>query len=152
MDVSFVNPFIQATVEAFSTMLDIELKIGVPKLPKNATHTCDISGVIGLSGEAKGMISLSFPKDIALVVASKLREEEVNEVNKELIDAIGELVNIVAGYSKQFLTNFKIQISLPNVVIGKDHKIAVEHGVPLIIIPIESSLGNFAMEVALKTK
>ncbi len=152
MDVFFVNPFVKATVEVFSAMLMIELDIKAPKLIKDIKHTFDISGVIGLSGEAVGIISLSFPSNTAFEVAALLRDEEIKEVDEKLTDAIGELVNIVAGSAKKFFKGYRIQIALPNVVIGKDQKIAIDEGVPLFIVPIESSLGNFAMEVALKTK
>lgn len=152
MDVSYVNPFIGATVETFKTMLGLELKTGKPILKKNATHTYDISGVIGLSGEAQGVISISFPKILALKIVSKLIDEEVKIIGPELTDGVGEIANIVAGHAKQYLTQFKLSISLPNVVIGSNHRIETQSGVPTIIVPFTCSLGEFAMEVALKTK
>lgn len=152
MDVSFVNPFITATVETFKTMLAMDLDTGVPALKIDATHTYDISGVIGLSGEAQGIISLSFPKMMALKVVSTLLGSDVKIVGPELTDGIGELANIVAGYAKQGLSEYKLSISLPNVVVGQGHRIATQTGVPTIIVPLKSNLGEFAMEVSLKTK
>ncbi len=152
MDVSYVNPFIQATVETFKTMLTLKLKTGLPNLKKDAEHTYDISGVIGLSGEAQGIISLSFPKSLALKIVSQLLGSPVKIIGAELIDGIGEIANIIAGNAKQYLTKYKLSISLPNVVIGTGHRIAVQSGVPTIIVPFESTLGAFAMEVSLKTK
>jgi len=152
MDVAFINPFVRATSETFKTMLNMELNMGNPELKKSAKHRFDISGVIGLSGEAQGIISLSFPKALALQVVSQLLGVEVKSLGAELTDAIGEIANIVAGYAKQYLTEFSLSISLPNVVIGADHKIAVQSGVPVIIVPFSCNLGEFAMEVALKTR
>lgn len=151
MDVSYVNPFVKATNETFKTMMGMELKMGVPELKKADKHTFDISGVIGLSGEAQGIISLSFPEKLALQVVSKLLGAEITTVGADLTDAIGEIANIVAGYAKQYLTQFKLSISLPNVVIGSNHKIAVQSGIAVIIVPFSCELGTFAMEVALKT-
>jgi chemotaxis protein CheX len=152
MDVSYVNPFVKATNETFKTMLAVDLKMGDPQLKKNDKHAYDVSGVIGLSGEAQGIISLSFPQDMALKVVSKLLGTEITEVGAELTDAIGEIANIVAGYAKQYLTDFNLSISLPNVVIGSNHKIAVQSGVPVIIVPFSCDIGDLAMEVALKTR
>ena len=59
MDVSYVNPFIKATVETFKTMLNLDLVTGTPMLKKDAEHSYDVSGVFGLSGEAQGVISIS---------------------------------------------------------------------------------------------
>jgi chemotaxis protein CheX len=152
MDVSYVNPFIKATVETFKTMLNLDLTTGVPVLKNDAKHTYDISGLIGLSGEAQGVISISFPKPLALKVVSTLLGEEIKIVGPELTDGIGELANIIAGNTKQYLTQYKLSISLPNVVVGAGHRIAVQSGIPTIIVPLKSKLGDFAMEIALKTK
>lgn len=152
MDVSYVNPFIKATIETFKTMLKMELKTGTPILKKDAKHSYDISGVIGLSGEAQGVISISFPKVLALKIVSTLLGEEIKIVGPELTDGIGEMANIVAGHAKQYLTQFKLSISLPNVVVGTGHRIEVQTGVPTIIIPLQCNFGEFAMEIALKTK
>lgn len=151
MDVSFVNPFIRATSETFKTMLNIDLEIKNPELKNEAKHTYDVSGVIGLSGEAQGIISLSFPKELSLDIVSQLLGMEINTIGPDVTDGIGEIVNIVAGYAKQYLTEYKLSISLPNVVIGSGHTIAVPSGVPTIIVPLKFEKGEFAMEVALKT-
>ncbi len=151
MDVSFVNPFITATVETFKTMLNCELKMQKPVLKMEALHQYDVSGVIALTGQAQGIIALSFPKVLALKYVSIMLGTEIKIVGDDLTDAIGELANIVAGYAKQYLTEFKLTISLPNVVIGKNHRIAVPKGVPTMVVPFSSTHGEFAMEVALKT-
>ncbi len=152
MDVSYVNPFIRATLETFRTMLNIELQISTPALKQDAQHTYDVSGVIGLSGEAQGIISLSFPKPLSLKIVSSLLGQEVKIIGPDLTDGIGEITNIVAGHAKQYLTKYKLSISLPNVVIGTGHRIAVQSGVSTIVVPLRWANGEFAMEVALKTK
>lgn len=151
MDVSYINPFIISTIETFQKMLKTEAKPGQVQLKNETTYTYDVSGVIGLSGEAQGSICLSFPKLIALKVVSALVGSEIKIVGPEVADAIGEIANIIAGNAKQHLTQFNLSISLPKVIMGKDHKIASQRGVPTIVVPFDCSLGNFAMEVSLKT-
>ncbi len=151
MDVAYINPFVISTIETFRKMLNCEAKPGKVQLKKDTAFTFDISGVIGLSGEAQGSICLSFPKLIALKVVSALVGNDVKIVGPEVADAIGEIANIIAGNAKQHLTQFNLSISLPKVIIGKDHKIASQRGVATIVVPFESPLGNFAMEVSLKT-
>jgi len=152
MDVSYVNPFIGSTIETFKTMVFIEATPKKPELKKDAVHSYDISGVIGLSGEAVGNIALSFPEDVALKAVSKMVSAEITKIDKELTDAIGEIVNIVAGYAKKDLTQFNLSISLPNVIIGTGHKIMAYGDVPTVIIPFGSEIGDFAMEITLKTR
>ena len=149
MDVAYINPFVVSTIETFTKMLNSEAKPGKILLKTDESATYDISGVIGLSGEAQGSICLSFPKLIALKVVSALVGAEIKIIGPEVSDAIGEIANIIAGNAKQHLTQYNL--SLPKVIMGKDHKIASQRGIPTIIVPFESSLGNFAMEVSLKT-
>ena len=151
MDVAYINPFIVSTIETFKKMLNCDAKPGKIVLKNDDVHTYDVSGVIGLSGEAQGSICLSFPKIIALKVVSLLMGMEMKIVGAEVADAIGEVANIIAGNAKQHLTQYNLSISLPKVIMGKDHKLASQRGIPTIVVPFESSVGKFAMEVSLKT-
>ena len=152
MDVSYVNPFLKATNETFKTMIGIDVAMEKPIVKTTTEHHYDVSGVIGLSGEAQGTIALSFSKPAALKIVSKMIGMEIKIVGADLTDGIGEIANIVAGYAKQYLTEYKVSISLPNVVIGKSHALAAPSGVPTIVVPFKCELGEFAVEVALKTK
>jgi chemotaxis protein CheX len=152
MDVSYVNPFLKATNETFKMMIGIDVQMGKPIIKETSEHSYDVSGVIGLSGEAQGTIALSFSKAASLKVISKMLGMELKIVGAELTDGIGEIANIVAGYAKQYLTEYKVSISLPNVVIGKSHKLAAPSGVSTIVVPYTCELGEFAVEIALKTK
>lgn len=151
MDVAYVNPFILSTIETFSKMLNCDAKPGKIALKNESIHTFDVSGIIGLSGEAQGSICLSFPKVMALKVVSALLSMEIKIIGPEVADGIGELANIVAGNAKQHLSQFSLSISLPKVIIGKDHSIAPMRGIPSIIVPFTSTMGEFAMEISLKT-
>jgi len=151
MDVAYINPFVVSTIETFKKMLNTDAKPGKVVLKNDALHSYDVSGIIGLSGEAQGSICMSFPKLMALKVVSVLVGTEIKIIGEEVADCIGEVANIIAGNAKQHLSQFNLSISLPKVVMGKDHHIASQRGVPTIVVPFESPLGEFAMEVSLKT-
>jgi len=152
MNVAYVNPFITSTIDTFKTMLNIDVKPGTPELKKEPLPTFDISGIIGLSGDAQGSIAISFPKIMALKVISALLGSELKVVGPELTDGIGEIANIIAGSAKQHLKDFALSISLPNVVVGKSHVLASQKNVPTLVVPFTCAMGNFSMEVSLKTK
>jgi chemotaxis protein CheX len=152
MDVSYINPFIIATIECFKTMITDQIVPQTPALKRSPYPKYDISGIIGLSGEAQGSISFGFQKDIAVKVVSGMLKAEITEHDPDLPDAIGEIANIIAGNAKRGLSNFNLSISLPNVIIGKNHELGGEGGAPTIIVPFSCTLGNFLMEVSLKTR
>lgn len=150
MDVKYVNPFIVATINLFKTMLNMDVVPEKPTLKHEPYPSFDISGIIGLSGSAQGSISISFPKAMALKIVSAMIGTELKVVGPDLTDGIGEVANIIAGNAKQNLNGLDLLISLPNVVVGKDHVITSQRGIPVIIVPFKSSLGSFSMEIALK--
>jgi chemotaxis protein CheX len=94
---------------------------------------------------------LSFPQDVAFKVVSALLGMNITMMGDEVTDGIGELVNIVAGNAKQYLTKYHLSISLPKVVVGRNHSVASMSGIPTTVVAVLSSLGEFAMEISLKT-
>ncbi len=151
ISIEHVNPFLKATIETYSTMMGTQIKAGKPMLNKGRGITYDISGVIGITGEIIGSVAMSYPTSAALSTVSKFLGEEVNEVNDDLRDAIGELANIVAGYAKKFLP-FNISISLPTVISGTGLVIKEPPDVFSFVVPFESDLGNFDVGVGLKAE
>ena len=69
--------------------------------------------------------------------------------HEDFADALGELANIVAGQAKAKLDGFNISISLPSVIIGKEHVVLQSKHRPRLAIPCDSPLGRFTVEVAM---
>jgi len=152
MNVAYINPFIMSTVTTFETMTKTRPTAGKPTVKTEPFPTYDVSGIIGLSGDAQGSIAISFPKLVALKIVSLMLGTEIKVVGPELTDGVGELANIISGNAKQHFENMNLSISLPNVVIGKDHMLGVQKGAPTIVVPFTSAIGSFSIEVTLKTK
>ena len=147
MRVEYINPFIAALQNAFSTMLSCEVHRGQIMLKNGNNPQYDISGIIGLSGKAVGTVVLSLSKDVAVKAASTLLMSETTEINADVIDAVGELTNMVAGAAKAELEEFNLQVSLPNVITGLGHTIRFPSDVTPITVPFSSEWGNLALEV-----
>jgi chemotaxis protein CheX len=149
--VEHINPFVTSTIETFAKMVGLEAKPGKLLIKKGNTVDYDISGIIGISGGAKGMVALSFPKDTAIKVTNKFVGSNNTELNADTLDAIGELANIVVGYAKKGLSEFNILISLPSVITGSNHQIQEPKDVFSFIIPFETGVGGFHLSVSLKS-
>jgi chemotaxis protein CheX len=149
MKAEYINPFVNATIEAFDKMLGCEVHRGALTL-KTGPHTSfEISGVIGLSGNAIGTVVLSFSKELALKAAGTLLMTEMTEITGDVVDAVGELTNMVAGSAKSKLEELQLSISLPNVVTGAGHEIRFPSEVTPICIPFDSEWGPLTVEVGL---
>ncbi len=148
----WVNPFIIATTEVLNEIVGVKPTLSKPYVKQTDEPLFDISGIIGLTGEAIGSIAFSLPKQTALKIVSKFIGEEVLGLSADTRDAIGELTNIIAGRVKKIFYEKKIhiKISIPNVIVGKEHTITTAKGIPTIVIPFECELGDFAIQVSLK--
>ena len=151
MDDSYIEPFVQATQETFQTMLSVDVEPGKAYIKKKLLLNYDVSGAIGISGGAQGLIALCFTEPVALKIVSSLIGMDFDVPQTEVMDAVGELANIIAGYAKKNLKDFTYTISLPNVVVGKNHVITVGRiGVPTSIVPLKCRFGEFALEVTIR--
>jgi CheY-specific phosphatase CheX len=80
---------------------------------------CVISS-IGFNGTLEGTCAMCLPDSSACKLVSRMMNQEVSEVSAEIVDGIGELVNIVLGGIKMKLegTEFAFNISVPSCIKG----------------------------------
>jgi len=150
ISVDLIQPFMIATIETFQKMVRTNPVAQQYTLNKGSGIGNDISGVIGLTGDLLGSVSLSFPEKTALNTLSAFIGIPITVLDEESMDAIGELVNIVAGYAKQFIEGYHTVISLPTVLKGKELVVKEPSDVFSFNIPFKSDLGDFDLNVGLK--
>ncbi|MDB5103443.1 MAG: CheC domain protein [Fibrobacteres bacterium] len=149
--VEHINPFIEATVRTFQTMVYSDAHAGKVVLMPGAGLRADVSGIIGLSGMAKGSVSLSFSRITALKVVSAFVGARVLALDDTVTDAIGELASIVAGAAKSELSQYRIQISLPSIILG-GHELAGPGDVVPMVVPFQCPQGTFNLVVRFKSE
>jgi chemotaxis protein CheX len=123
---NYIQPFIEVCKTVFKDLVNLDITAGYPFFTNNkaASEDWDISGVIGLSGEARGAVAVSLKADLAVILTDKLTGISHQRIDEEVTDAVGEIVNIIAGNVKQKLENsFNLVISLPSIVKGKGHMV-----------------------------
>ena len=121
----YIQPFVDVCKSVFRDFVGADLTEERPYFADTATvMEWDISAVIGLTGEARGAVVISMKKDLAVKLTGTLTGAEHQTVDDDVIDAIGEIVNIIAGNVKKNLEEaFRLVISLPTIVQGKEHSI-----------------------------
>lgn len=150
MDPSYIAPFVKSAKNIFETMLSMSINIGSPSIKGSSSSSYDVSGIIGFSGDVEGTVNLSFPSATAFRVVSLFTGSEVNQVNEDLTDAVGELTNMIAGGAKAQFTGKKVSISCPSVVVGHNHIVAVNKDTVTIVIPCTCDCGEFNIEVSIR--
>ena len=152
MDARYINPFIKSIRNVFKTMLSVDVTVGKPHVKEGDAARPDVSGVIGFSGDASGSVVLSFSSEVALKIASTFAGIEMQIDHDDFADAIGELANMVAGGAKSEFEGLSVSISLPSVIIGAGHRVSRSVCYPRLVIPCETSLGSFVVEVSTKVE
>lgn len=151
MDPAFITPFISSIQNVFSTMMQLRVDIGTPGIKKDPSPTYDVSGIIGMSGDVIGSVTLSFPMTTAKNVVALFAGSAVEPGTPDFADAIGELVNMVSGNAKaQFTGGKKVSISCPSVVVGSNHLVARQKDVPCITIPCKTDCGDLVIEIVIR--
>jgi chemotaxis protein CheX len=149
MDVRYINPFVGAVCNVFETMCGVKVTVGKPFLKTDNARVADVSGVIGFSGDATGSVVLDFAFDAASKLATAFAGMEIDPKSPDFADAIGELANMVAGGAKAKFDGLNINISLPNVIVGRDHNVCASKTTPRIVIPCQTGIGEFHVEVGM---
>lgn len=156
MKAEFINPFLQATKNVLETMCQTQVKAQKPELKKNKNTFGDVTGIIGMaSEEVSGCMILSFEeKCIIHVVASMLMEDPKDALDDEIIDAVGELTNMICGGAKAALAKLdhKFDLATPNMITGQGVEIATMSDSPTIVIPFTTDHGGFVIEANLADK
>lgn len=152
MDVKLVNPFIEATTHVLSSMAFTKARAGSPYLKKDTIARGDVTGIVGLIGEARGTISVSFAEECILAIVSNMFGEPVTTINDEVKDAVGEILNIVSGQARQKLEAMGrvIKGAIPTVISGKDHTITHITKQPIVAVPFETDNGGFTIEICIE--
>jgi len=150
----YIQPFIKTCTSVFQDFVNLEPEAKMPYfLEKDSTEDWDISGVIGLTGEARGAVVISMKDNLAMKLAGILTGKVHQVLYDDVVDAVGELINIIAGNVKQELEDtFRLVISLPTIVTGKEHHINWPEGQARVIcIPFSiSNEDSFSLSVALE--
>jgi len=122
----YIQPFVDGCSEVFRDLCNTEIKSGRAYfVSKDEFETIwDISGIIGLSGDASGAVAISLKENTAYELTKLLTGEEHTSIDKYVTDAMGEIINIIAGNVKNvFEKKHRIKITMPSIIKGKAHSI-----------------------------
>ncbi|MDR2509607.1 MAG: chemotaxis protein CheX [Spirochaetaceae bacterium] len=119
----YIEAFIDVCRKVFLSMGNISINAENPFIMgKDMISNWDLSTIIGLSGDARGAIAISMRNDTALRMTSALTGNQQSDITDEVIDIVGEIINIIAGQAKQRMeSEYNLQISLPIVTRGPGH-------------------------------
>ena len=111
---------VQVTKETFEMMIPIPLSIGkIAARPREDLVDC-VSAIVGIAGSLSVLVDVCCSQEAALKISTALLEEDMLEINHEVLDAIGELANLLAGAMKGKLATQggRLELTVPFVITG----------------------------------
>jgi chemotaxis protein CheX len=154
MDVKFINPFLYGTIEVLEKMASIKPVAGKPFIKTDDTAYGDVSGIIGMTGDAIGSLALTFNEECIIYITNKMLGENHTELNKEVLETAGELTNIISGAARKMMEkdNLKVFAAIPTIIFGRGHTLRHIIKGPSIVLPFQTEKGKFVIDVCLKSQ
>lgn len=137
-----VNPvlldrLIRGTVEGLMMTGSTPVPVGASRFQVGGG---DLTVLVGLIGEHTGTMTLNCATAMALYLGSALIGEPQDRLNEEVLDAIGEIANMVSGSFKDLMLDTKMafqSISCPAVIIGPSYDLYYYRGFTTLSVEFE---------------
>jgi len=128
---------IHATKEVFNTMVMMEVADSYPISEPVTRFHCSVTSMVGLAGTYTGILSVHCPQPMAMKITSNMLGMDVEEMNEDVSDALGEIANMLGGYVKQVLSKggLDINLSIPTVISGEEYTLNAMADSDCVIIP-----------------
>lgn len=156
LDSDMGHCIVKATGDVFRTMMNLKAVPGEVVIEKAKIRKAEVIGSIGVAGFLTGSISLFMPKGLArqAVAAMLMLEPDAELSDAELVDAIGELTNMVGGNIKTelFQKTPLFDISVPSVYIGEDLQRRSVSDDLCFLVPFKIGDHEFSVEFLMVTK
>lgn len=147
---SIIEAVRAATSLVFSTMMDLEIEMGPAYLDKTSPATTEgVMAFVGLAGPWVGSGVISFNSEMACGLSSLFLMSEATTVNEDVLDAIGEIANMVFG---NFKTSAEavvgpLGLSVPTVIYGKNFVSRSLGKSEWIVLPLTCPHGAFEIRI-----
>jgi chemotaxis protein CheX len=113
-----------AVQEIFELMLSCPLEN--PTEPPSL-EGLDLAAMVGLAGQLRGMLTMRCRAGSAVQMASRMLRVELDEAEPAMLDAAGEVCNMVAGNFKNKVSGLGdgCVLSVPTVIVGHNYTVRV---------------------------
>ncbi len=153
MDDRVAEAFDSAVKRVFSEMFGVDaIRSGTSEPPDSDEHGWALTGLVGLAGQAHGVVAIRLASDLAARLLSGTGVESSSEEERRQLEGglVGEIVNVVAGRAASFLSGLDVVIAPPVVVRGPNHKIGWPAIAPVLALGYDLPGGGLELDLCVK--
>jgi chemotaxis protein CheX len=116
---------------------------------------CDqprISSVVGFAGRLTGCLLIHFNPDVACALAGALLGTTILKVDETVCDAIGEMVNMLAGGLKHHVSKNEemFKVSIPSVIAGQDYATHAPADSQILLVGVSAGPYSFKVQLVIE--
>jgi chemotaxis protein CheX len=140
---------IAATQDVFSTMLMLDIAGEDCTTQGRKQIQSNLTSMIGLGGGIRGMLAVHCPAMVARSITSLFLGMEVEELDDDVKDAIGEIANMIAGNLKISFTDagIGVELAIPTSVLGESFRVTGISGATRHYASFQLESGLFWVEL-----
>src|SRR5664279_2329136 len=143
-----------ASAEVFSTMLGMELIARPEHLDQTPPMIADgVMALVGLAGTWVGSGVITCDAKFAIEVCNHLLMAEETSVNEDVLDAMGEVANMIIGNFKTLAEEHvgPLCLSIPTVIHGRNFTSRSIGNTAWVVLPFECNGDVMQIRICLAT-
>ena len=113
-----------------------------------------LSAIVGFGGKISGFIAIHLSPSSACTLAANLLGMEFEEMDDIVADAMGEMVNMLAGGMKKYACDYEdlFKISIPSIVYGSDYSTYAPKNSQHLLLGIKTEFCTFSVQLVYAPK
>lgn len=140
---------ISGTQDVFSTMLMVDLTSEAVIENQKCAIQSNLTSMIGLGGGIRGLLAIHCPASVAKAITGAFLGMDVDELNDDVKDAIGEIANMVAGNLKVSYAkiDINVELAIPTSIVGESFYVSGIADAKRVIVPLKMGDSTFWVEL-----
>lgn len=151
MNVTFLNPFVEAAFQVLEAEVGVKAERGELSLERSACTSNDVTVMISMVGQVRGVVLYGISEKTGIEIVSRILGQRFDEFDELAQSGIGELGNVITGQASQRLAavGLEAQISPPTLVMGKGTLISTLD-FQRLVVPLHTEVGDMVIHLALR--
>ncbi len=152
MQVEIINIFMKAAVNVLQHELGASASAGSVKILSSAQTSEEVSVMIGVGGDVRGMVVLGMSEKTAKAIVSQMMGEDCPLFDEMAQSGIAEMGNVITGFATQGLESagYGVTISPPALIAGGPGIIISTINIRRFVVPLHTSAGDLVLHAALE--
>jgi chemotaxis protein CheX len=152
MQAEIINVFIKAATDVLQQETSETATAGSVKVLSSAQTSEEVSVMIGVNGDMRGMIILGMSEMTAKAIVSRMMGEPCPLFDDMAQSGIAEMANVISGCASQGLEGLGVHmnISPPALIAGGPGIIISTVNFRRFVVPLRSAVGDIVLHAAVE--